>query len=280
MISLILAILFTVVLFLCFKEFEKRNINTQQAITFNYLVASALAYILYTDDVKFLSIAESSWILPTIALGVFFVIMFNLMAITTQRLGISIASMVSKISLIIPVIATLIYKDNIDFSWVNLLGIILALIAVYLTFKKKEKIQHSINIAIILFFGAGILDLSMDFIQSNYLTSKNDFSLFIIIIFFVAFLTGLLKIIYSKQKVELKNIVAGIILGLPNYFSIYFVLMSLEKLGGIIVFPALNIGVVLLSSILSFMLYKEYLSKLNWIGISLACISILLILVF
>lgn len=280
MISLILAILFTVVLFLCFKEFEKRNINTQQAITFNYLVASALAYILYTDDVKFLSITESSWIFPTIALGIFFVIMFNLMAITTQRLGISIASMASKISLIIPVIATLIYKDNIDFSWVNLLGIILALIAVYLTFKKKEKIQHSINIAIILFFGAGILDLSMDFIQSNYLTSKNDFSLFIIIIFFVAFLTGFLKIIYSKQKVEFRNIVAGIILGVPNYFSIYFILISLEKLGGIIVFPALNIGVVLLSSILSFMLYKENLSKLNWIGISLACISILLILVF
>jgi drug/metabolite transporter (DMT)-like permease len=78
----------------------------------------------------------------------------------------------------------------------------------------------------------------------------------------------------------MNNIIAGIVLGVPNYFSIYFVLDSLEKLGGIIVFPILNIGVVLLSSILSYLFYKEYLSKLNWIGIGLACISILLILVF
>ena len=101
-----------------------------------------------------------------------------------------------------------------------------------------------------------------------------------ITVFFVAFLAGLLKIIYSQQKIQLKNIMAGISLGIPNYLSIYFVLEALDQLGGIIVFPVLNIGVVLLSSILSFMIYKEYLSKLNWSGIALACISIILILVF
>ena len=68
------------------------------------------------------------------------------------------------------------------------------------------------------------------------------------------------------------------ILGVPNYFSIYFVLKSLEELGGIIVFPVLNIGVVLLSSIISYVYYKEEMSLLNWSGISLSCISIILIL--
>jgi len=65
---------------------------------------------------------------------------------------------------------------------------------------------------------------------------------------------------------------------LPNYFSIYFVLLALENLGGVVVFPILNIGVVLFSSIISWLFYKEKMSKTNWIGVTLACISILIIM--
>ena len=280
MIALVLTVLLTALLFLCFKEFSKRAINTHQAITFNYLTASALGLLFYSNPISINEVITADWIFPTITLGVFFVIMFNVMAITTQKLGISIASMASKMSLIIPVFAALLLQENTDFSFVNGLGILLALIAVYLTFKKEEQLAQPITIAIILFFGAGILDMSLNYIQENYLKNEDDIGQFIIIVFFVAFLAGLLKIIYSQQKIQLKNIMAGIALGIPNYLSIYFVLEALNQLGGIIVFPVLNIGVVLLSSILSFMIYKEHLSKLNWSGIALACISIILILVF
>lgn len=280
MIALVLTTLLTVILFLCFKEFSKRAINTHQAITFNYLTASILAILLYNNPISINKIITADWIYPTITLGVFFVIMFNVMATTTQKLGISIASMASKISLIIPVSAALLFQKNIDFSFTNGLGILMALIAVYLTFKKKKKLSYPITIAFFLFFGAGILDMILNYIQENYLKDSDDFSNFIVVVFFVAFLAGLLKIIYSKHKIQLKNIIAGITLGIPNYLSIYFVLEALDQLGGIIVFPVLNIGVVLLSSILSFIIYKEHLSKLNWLGITLASISIILILVF
>jgi len=279
MISLILTILLTVVLFICFKEFSKRNINTHQAITFNYLTASLLAFIFYEKSISFIEIINSSWIFPTIALGVFFIIMFNVMAKTTQRLGISIASMASKISLIIPVIGAILLQEN-NISYTNGLGILIAIIAIYLAFKKKQNSNQSIYIAIILFFGTGILDMCLDYIQHNLLENNNQSSQFIIVVFFIAFIAGLIKIILSKEKIKSRNIIAGIFLGIPNYLSIYYVLISLEKLGGVIVFPILNISVVLLSTILSFFVYKEYLNTLNWTGIILACISIILILVF
>tara|TARA_B100000287_G_scaffold273679_1_gene257740 strand:+ start:3305 stop:4144 length:840 start_codon:yes stop_codon:yes gene_type:complete len=279
MISLILTILLTVVLFICFKEFSQRNINTHQAITFNYLTASLLAFIFYEKSISFIEIINSSWIFPTIALGVFFIIMFNVMAKTTQRLGISIASMASKISLIIPVIGAILLQEN-NISYTNGLGILIAIIAIYLAFKKKHNSNQSIYIAIILFFGTGILDMCLDYIQHNLLENNNQSSQFIIVVFFIAFIAGLIKIILSKEKIKSRNIIAGIFLGIPNYLSIYYVLISLEKLGGVIVFPILNISVVLLSTILSFFVYKEYLNTLNWTGIVLACISIILILVF
>ena len=276
MIALSLTIILTTVLFLVFKEFQKRNINTNQAITFNYLTAALIA--LFVGDVNYniYNLINTDWFYSTIALGIFFIIMFNVMAITTQKLGISISSMASKMSLIIPVIGAVIFQ-NASIGVYKILGIMIALIALYLTFKKSGPTAKP-TLAIILFLGAGMLDMWLDFIRNNFLSSTVDFNLFIVTVFFTAFSVGLLKVICDRKKIIRKNIVAGIVLGVPNYFSIYFVLLALESLGGIYVFPILNIGVVLFSAIISWLFYQEQMSKTNWMGIVLACLSILIIL--
>ena len=152
MISLTLTILFTVSLFIFFKEFEKRNINTHQAITFNYLTASIIAILLYGNPICLTDIVNTSWIYPTIALGIFFVVMFNIMAKTTQQLGISIASIASKMSLVIPVIAAPLFQRNINLSIFNYIGILFGTHCYFLTFKKKQKTQKSLKIAVFLFW--------------------------------------------------------------------------------------------------------------------------------
>ena len=276
MIALSLTIILTTVLFLVFKEFSKRDINTHQAITFNYLTAALIA--LYIGDVNHnvINLNNTDWFYSTIVFGALFIVMFNVMAITTQKLGISISSMASKMSLIIPVIGAIIFQ-NASIGIYKIAGIIIAIVAVYLTFKKSGSTAKP-TLAIILFFGAGILDMWLDFIRNNYLSSNIDFNLFIVTVFFTAFGMGVLKVIWEGKRILRKNIVAGIVLGAPNYFSIYFVLLALENLGGIYVFPILNIGVVLLSAIISWLFYQEQMSKTNWMGIGLACLSIVIIL--
>ena len=276
MIALSLTIILTTILFLVFKEFLKRDINTHQAITFNYLTAALIALFIGDVNYNITNLANTDWFHSTIALGAFFILMFNIMAITTQRLGISISSMASKMSLIIPVIGAIIFQ-NASIGIYKTIGIIIAIVAVYLTFKKSGSTAKP-TLAIILFFGAGILDMWLDFIRNNYLSSNIDFNLFIVTVFFTAFGMGLLKVIWEGKRILRKNIVAGIVLGVPNYFSIYFVLLALENLGGIYVFPILNIGVVLLSAIISWLFYQEQMSKTNWMGIGLACLSIIIIL--
>ena len=289
MISLLLTISLTSTLFFIFKEFEKRNIDTNQANTFNYLFASISAYIFADQNLHIDQIITTEWIHLTLLLGIIYVIMFNIMAKTTQKLGIPIASMASKISLIIPFSFSILLNDNGDISLlnignkintINVIGVLLAIVAIYLSFNIENKKKHSINIAIILFFGAGILDSLLNYIQQTELKGENDYDHFIIIVFFIAFLTGLVKLIISKEKIRGRNILAGLYLGVPNYFSIYYLLVSLKQLAGAIVFPILNIGVVLTASILSTLIYKEKLSKRKWTGISIACIAILFILAF
>ena len=69
---------------------------------------------------------------------------------------------------------------------------------------------------------------------------------------------------------------AGIAIGLPNYFSIYFMLHTLSwyQNDGAFVYPVLNIAVIVVTSLMGIALFKEKLSKLNLIGIIIAILSI------
>jgi uncharacterized membrane protein len=81
------------------------------------------------------------------------------------------------------------------------------------------------------------------------------------------------KSVASPPKFELKNILWGVILGVPNFFSLLFMLKALSTPGleASVVFPMVSMGVVVLSSIIGILLYKEKLTKGNWIGILFAC---------
>lgn len=277
MIELSLSIIFTICLFLFFKEFDRRKVDTLEAITFNYLSAGLLSIAFGSSGYSYENTLYSDWFVPTVFLGIFFIIMFNIMALTTQKLGVTIGSLASKMSLIIPVVFALLFQGD---SWTVLksIGIVVALLSVYLTVKKDEEKNGPIYLAILLFVGAGLLDTVLSHIQFKYLDSQAAKDYFTSTVFLVAFCVGFLMLIIKKQKFKIRNIIFGLSLGIPNYFSILFVLKSLNKMDSSLVFPILNIGVVVLSAIIGWGYYKEQLSKLNWLGVVLAISSICILI--
>ncbi|MGC6428857.1 MAG: EamA family transporter [Flavobacteriales bacterium] len=277
MIFIVLTILFTILLFVIFRQFTIQKIDTFQAITINYLIAAILSF-LFSD----LSIAKNPSLDFTLLkyamlLGVYFIIMFNVMAKTTQKLGVSISSLASKMSLVIPVVVGVIFQNEY-LSNLEVVAIVIALLSIYLTISSKNKTKGPIYLAVILFFGAGILDASLSAIEFEYLKTTQSKSLFMIIIFLFAFITGSMVMIVKRKKWIFKNIKAGIILGIPNYFSIYFLLKSLQSYDTSLVFPVLNISVVLCSALVGWKIYNEDLSKTKILGLILACISILILI--
>ena len=101
--------------------------------------------------------------------------------------------------------------------------------------------------------------------------------------FAFAFIFGLLYLGYNciktKEEIKLKNIIAGFALGIPNYYSMFFLIKALQNknLESATIFTLINIGVILLTTIFSIFLFKEKLQKYNYIGIILAIITVLLV---
>lgn len=285
MMYLVLSILASTLIFVLFKLFAKFNINTLHAIIVNYFVASMSGIIAYQGTIEITAIPKFEWFYYTLALGSLFIIVFNLMAITTQRSGLSVVSVATKMSVVIPIVFGLFYYNE-SIGMLKGLGIILALIAVYLTAIKNKKgidiVPKNILLPVLVFLGSGVIDTSLKFLEEAYV-SESDVSIFSATIFAAAAFLGVLVIVYQIIKgtfrFQLKNVLGGIALGIPNYFSIYFLVKALrsglfESSG---IFTINNVAIVMLSTLVGILLFKERLLLKNWIGIGLAIISIILV---
>ncbi len=286
MLDLALSVLCSSLIFVVFKLFAVYRINTLLAIVTNYMVACSCGLFFYPQAIHLSHLSTQPWFLGTLLLGVFFIVIFTIMAKSSQVNGVSVTSVATKMSLVIPVLFAVLYFKEV-LSIFQVLGILLALAAVYLASTKqgaKLRKRHG-WLPLMVFLGSGIIDTSIKFIQEGFLMDS-EYPIFSSTVFGAASLTGFLFLgtTHLKKPVELnlKSILGGICLGVPNYFSIFFLLRALnnDSLNSSSVFTINNVAIVLFSTLLGIVLFKEHLSPKNWLGVILAVISIVLVALF
>jgi len=287
MFDLVLSICFSSLIFVIFKLFAVYKIDTLYAIITNYVVACIVGLFFYSGEINPSEIAHQPWFLGTLLLGFLFIIVFNLMAKTSQTVGVSVASVATKMSLVIPVVfGVIVYKEQL--GTIKVIGILLALAAVYFASIKEKQItikKSSLILPILVFLGSGIIDTSIKYVQEVHI-KENEFPLFSATVFAAAAMVGLVfigfKTLKTPFKINFRNVLGGIALGIPNYFSIYYLLRALQNpiLNSASVFTINNVAIVMLSTLLGIILFKEQISLKNWGGIALAIISIILVALY
>jgi len=287
MYHLILTIILTSYLFFAFKLFPRFKVNTFHAIIMNYVTCVSTGVLFSYQDIDLDHISHSSWLFPTVILGMLFISVFYLIAYSSQKTGITITSVASKMSLIVPVIISLFFikKDFAHYTLLDYLVIVIAILSVVLSSIKKEGARDKSNlwIPIIVFIGTGTVDTLINYVNSLF-THVSDEKTSPIIGFFSAGCFGIIVLIYqllkTKKGISLNSIIAGILLGIPNYFSIYFLLKTLSHFdsNGAFVFPITNIGVILFSTLISLVFFKEKLSTSNYIGIGMGVLALVCLL--
>ncbi len=132
---------------------------------------------------------------------------------------------------------------------------------------------------LLLFFGSGALDFTLNYVQ-NYELGSMSTALFSAIGLgmagIIGFLILIVKFIDGSSKFQIKNVIAGIFLGIPNFFSIYLLILSYSTTGwqDSTVLAITNVSVVLLSSMIGFIAFKENASKQKIIGLISAILAI------
>lgn len=282
MFYLLLTILTSAAILVLFKVFIKYDIHILQSIVINYVTASTLGFAIQWNSFTVHEIIHQDWLPYAVVIGCIFIMTFQVFAFSSQTAGVAITAISSKISVVIPVFIGAFLYANETLSLMKISGLVLAIISFLLVFSNNANMKINprfIFLPIILFLGNGLNDSMMTFAQRKFVGFNT--MLFISCIFFFSLIIGIIwltiKYIAFKQTIHLRNIIAGILLGIFNFLSTYYFFKGVETVESAIFFPILNTGIVSLSAIIGFFIFKEKLNTINWIGILIALGTIVFI---
>lgn len=290
MLYLIGSIVLTSYLTLSFKAVERFNIPLLQAIVFNYVFCVITGSVVNGSFPIGGGTPGQPWFPWALLMGAIFFSLFNVIGFTTQKIGVAVASVANKLSLVIPFVAS-IYLYNEPSTVLKVVGIVLALLAVVLTVLPShgETASHKhltrallFGLPAVIFVGSGALDTMIKYVEHSYINESNN-NEYLITAFASAAIAGLLTLAFllvsGRAKFDPRSIFAGLLIGVPNYFSIWCLLHVLKLYAGrsSAIIPINNMGIVLFSSVVAWLLFKEHLTRINWLGILLSLGAIALI---
>lgn len=287
MLLLLTCIMCNVLLAIIFKAFARYHVNNHFAIVCNYFVCVLVASVVLQDSAIPLDIFARPWFYHSVLLAFLFIVGFNILALSFQKSGVALTIIIQKMSLVIPsAFAIALYNEPLNLF--KALGIASALVAVVLVNwpSKKEQEKFDLKSPVILlplatFLLSGIIEIILYYVETEGLTAGDGIR-FTASSFAMA---GIMGLIYALAKTSSKQfsfgkkeLIAGIILGIPNFFTIYLLLVLLSQgWQGSILFPSNSIGILILTAILGFVLYKEKLNLLKVFGLAAGVAAIIFI---
>ncbi len=286
MVYIILSILSATGIFVVFKLLDKKQLPASGVITVNYLVAYLLGFLVMPKCP--IDAVGEPWFIMAFLIGFLFVIFFFVIGLSSKYAGMTITSVAGKMSVVIPIFFSILYyqeKVNPTKIW----GVALALLGVFWAIYGRKAYRATqggvkkVLLPIFLFVGMGMVDSLVKYTQGSLGVGQDVNPFFTSVLFLIAFFWGVLFMVLSKslkKTVQNPSIYPyGLALGLFNYGSIYFFISALNTnvFDSSIIFGINNVSIVILSVLLGVWMFKEKMSRLNYIGITFSVLSILLL---
>jgi drug/metabolite transporter (DMT)-like permease len=284
MLYVLLAVTCSVLVSVLLKIARKRGVDTAQAITWNYLAASALCALLLKPQMASLQQPGVPWV-ALLALSVILPALFLVLAASVRAAGIVRTDIAQRLSLLLSLVAAFLFFGEQTVP-LKLAGLALGLLAVVGILVRPAQLTASAPdnsrmwpALLTVWVGFALVDVLLKHISA----AGTPFAASLQISFVVAFLGMLtwqaVRAMRGQTKLSAKNFVAGLLLGLINFGNIIFYVMAHRTMPGqpAVIFTSMNIGVVVLGTLVGVIGFGEKLSWLNRAAIGLAIVSIGLI---
>lgn len=208
--------------------------------------------------------------------GFFFFSSFFYYQKSVKENGVGLSGTIAKLGILIPMIFSIIIWREFPsaIQWIGITLSLLSILLVNLSPQSLEKLDIKPTL-IILFILGGMAEFSNKIYQKYALADYKD--IFLFATFFVAFLVSLFYTVKRKEKITKKDIVIGFVVGIPNLFSSYFLILSLATVKTSVAFPIYSAGSIILINLGGILIFKEKITRKNQLAILLTIIALVLI---
>lgn len=316
MIFLVFAVICGSLFAVVFKLCQKWEIDTGQVILFNYVAASliSLGSILAKSIAG--AVPVSAYMIPlqsvllAVIQGAFFYLGFLVMNRSTWRSGVALTTAAARASLVLPLILSWVVFSQSVPSWVSV-GIIIAamLMMVLPAQSEKHDAKYLSNITdrqrriktmlalVAVFFTYGFSDFLLKVVQHSVekgATSEElmqaGLPLQMLVIFVSASVVSFVACIVTgsfkndgdhhgqslHQGFRWRNVLGGIVLGLINTGCTACMLQALGRISTSLFYPLYNVSIVVVSTLVGVIFFKEKLKPIQIAGLVLAAAAIVL----
>ena len=280
MLFLILSIICSVTVGVLFKVSRQFSGSSIQIVAWNYVFALIFCYFFFSPDLKDFG-TSAPWKIY-VPIGILLPTVFLFLAASIKQVGIVKTDAAQRLSLFIPIIAAwLLFKE--DFNILKILALLIGFPALLLILAKpSQNTKNKWLYPTLVLLGFGVIDILFKQI-ALYTTLPYTTSLFVV--FGIALLIMIAAVIYdvivAKVQLSVKNILFGGLVGVFNFGNILFYLKAHKAFSEnpSTVFAGMNMGVIVLGSLVGIFVFKEKLTKMNFAGVFLALIAIILIVI-
>ena len=260
----------------------RRGIDAGQMVTWNYLVAALLCALLLDAPLDSLRQPDAPWV-PLLVLAVVLPSLFLVLAASVRVAGIVRTDIAQRLSLLLSLLAAFLWFGE-SANGMKLAGLGLGLLSVVAILMRPKTTAGTPQAAgwlllLTVWVGFALVDVMLKQIAA----AGTPFAASLQVSFVLAFVGMLLVQAWrqsrGRSRFSWRNTGAGLLLGLLNFGNIVFYVHAHRALpeNPSLVFAAMNIGVVVLGTLVGVLAFSEKLGRMNWLGIALAVPAIVLI---
>lgn len=288
-IATICAAMFSII----FKIFHIKNVDSLQAIFFNYVTAFLLGLIFSLNGDIVENPLKQRWLPAVMIMGFVFVAGMVLLSASTKRVGVAISTVCSRASMIIPIIVSyLLIEGSAKPKWLPILLVLIAMTMTIWTGRKATP-DHKFSVMdiiapLVVFLTFGLSNSMLKVVQNRVSLARADWSdaminkelsLVTACIFFMAMLICSVSFFRKgadgkRTQLQFKNVLGGVALGSANYLCTYTLMLSMKSIDSSILFPFHNLGIVAIGALTGWICFHEKMRPHQIAGILLAAVAL------
>lgn len=268
MIYLVLALASSLTIAILLRWVERRELSRLVVVTCNYITAGILALGGGSGRGEPLPVDVT---VVGVGLGGLFLAGFLLFGLAMRREGMAAAVTMGRISLILPVAVAVGFFG--ETPGIADAAALIMIVVVFWAWEGGQRRVAPILLALFLLFGA--MNATMKWFAAVHPNVPE--SRFLTLVFLSALVCGGMVLAVNRQRIRAIELVTGLVLGVPNYYASFFLVRALERLPAFVVFPVVDTGVILLSTLAGVLLFGERPGRRKMVCIGFAAAAIIVL---
>lgn len=276
MINLLLAMISSAMVSIIMRLSSGKVSGNVGMLAINYLMCLGVAGV-YAGLDGFLPAGSggAAVVLMGLVNGFFYLAGFVLLQSSVRKNGVVLSSVFMKLGLLVPLIVSVAVFGEVP-AMSQVVGFALAVIAIVLVNIRpgEKKLCFRGGLLLLLLAGGSGDAMSKIFEEVGNPALSEQFLLYT---FAAALILCAVLLARRGQRVGKWEVLFGLLIGVPNYFSARFVLHALDTLPAVIVYPTFSVGTILVITLAGRIVFREQLSRRQWAAVAIILLALVLL---